>query len=722
MPAGALALSAGRKLSRIGSVSASGAPAPSLPKRLGGCCGTSLSSPGCWPPRSTWLAKGHPSKTKTPRQGFIAKHRALDNFRKLEWTNAECARAGDWLIRCTENLDLFELDERGLPKIARDHQAAIDEFIEQEVFRHPLCRPSLTPPRWTSWRTEYTDRISATFLKTDHPETVGSGREGIRGRRCAPGREGSDAFPSVETTRLHYAARRRDFLISILPYNLPQNDIFVRLCLSCNTSFRANRLHSAGLLGLPTREGVVMGRTRFHFGEGGVRKGIAIAGVLVAWWLTLGSEPAKAQTGSCNISPDGFLTCSFSTAAGLFSQSCNASGFCTVTCPNGGRIAVQAAGQTADQILAAIIPQASACFGGTTSLQNAAQAARQISQVSMTAVQSQLQSIRDSIQARRRRAMTTGRPIGFAGEPSSDRLEKNPLYDGGFQDVLAYTRTDSKSPLYQAPAAAPATAASPPVWSVWGQGFGDWENRNGTANGIDIGRRTLTGGGLVGLDVTFSNFTSPSGALVLGVLGAGMRSTTHNADGSEARVDGPGTGFYAIYVNGGFSTDATWKGDFLTVAPSTLPTSVGLNNYVTAWNIQQKFEWGPSWIEPTAGFTYTNSIWNAAGHAQGFTDGYAWRVQGGLRAGTSWDAGGGVKLEPTVTALAYDDVKISGGTLAVTLAPLAPTDQDKVFGLFSAKLNADYGHGLSAYVEGEVRGRTGVLGSAVRAGIRKSLQ
>src|SRR5262249_58765479 len=103
--------------------------------------------------------------------------------------------------------------------------------------------------------------------------------------------------------------------------------------------------------------------------------------------------------------------------------------------------------------------------------------------------------------------------------------------------------------------------------------------------------------------------------------------------------------------------------------------------------------------------------------------GLAWRVQGGWRAGTSGDAGGGVKLEPVVTALAYDDVKISGGTLAVALAPVtAPTDQDKVFGLLDLKLNADYGGGLSAYVEGEVRGRTGVVGTAVRAGIRKSFQ
>jgi hypothetical protein len=340
----------------------------------------------------------------------------------------------------------------------------------------------------------------------------------------------------------------------------------------------------------------------------------------------------------------------------------------------------------------------------------------------MTAVQSQLMSIRDSIQAGRSRAVTTSRPIGFAAEPSSDRLDSNPLYDGDLHDLLGYAKADrgSKSPLYKAPPQQPVAPA--PVWSAWGLGFGDWERRTGTSDGIDIGRRTLTGGGLVGLDVTFSNFTSSSDALVLGVLGAGMRATTHNADGSEARIDGPGTGVYAIYVNGGFSTDITWKGDFLTVGASTLPTSVGLDNYVTAWNLQRKFEWGSSWFEPTAGVTYTRSIWNAGGHAQGFSDGWAWRVQAGGRVGTSWDTGGGIKLEPTLTALAYDDVKIEGETLAVAFAPLAPTDQGKVFGLFNAKLNADYGYGLSAYVEGEVRGRTGVLGTAVRAGIRKSFQ
>src|SRR5262245_6021604 len=318
-----------------------------------------------------------------------------------------------------------------------------------------------------------------------------------------------------------------------------------------------------------------MGR-RF-LGDRSIRKCLAIASLLVAWLMTLGSEGANAQAlpPGCALSSPTAVTSTLTRycPGASVTSSCNAlTGACSCSC-NGQAFTGQLSGLSAT--LTSL-----GCGGtsvtGAISLQNSAQAARQASQVSMTAVQSQLQSIRDSIQAGRSRAVTTGRLIGFAAEPSSDRVAINPLYDGSFQDLLGYARTDSKSPLRASPPPAPVAPA--PVWSVWGQGFGDWEKRTGSSDGIDIGRRTLTGGGLVGLDVTFSNFTSPSGALVLGVLGAGMRSTTHNNDGSTSRVDGPGTGFYAIYVNGGFSTDATWKGDFLTVAPSTLPTSVGLNN------------------------------------------------------------------------------------------------------------------------------------------------
>jgi Autographiviridae RNA polymerase len=45
--------------------------------------------------------------------------------------------------------------------------------VEDLIFKHPLYRPTLVePPPWTGWRTEYNDRIGATFVKTTHPETV----------------------------------------------------------------------------------------------------------------------------------------------------------------------------------------------------------------------------------------------------------------------------------------------------------------------------------------------------------------------------------------------------------------------------------------------------------------------------------------------------------------------------------------------------------------------
>jgi DNA-directed RNA polymerase len=99
----------------------------------------------------------------------------LGKLHKLEWTNIECARVGDWLWGCLSELSCFDVDERGFPKIADDHKAALGELAEELVFKHPLYMPSLSePPPWTSWRTEYDDRIGANFVKADHPETIES--------------------------------------------------------------------------------------------------------------------------------------------------------------------------------------------------------------------------------------------------------------------------------------------------------------------------------------------------------------------------------------------------------------------------------------------------------------------------------------------------------------------------------------------------------------------
>jgi hypothetical protein len=122
-------------------------------------------------------------------------------------------------------------------------------------------------------------------------------------------------------------------------------------------------------------------------------------------------------------------------------------------------------------------------------------------------------------------------------------------------------------------------------------------------------------------------------------------------------------------------------------------------------------------VEPTAGFLHTNTIWNGMGHDLGMIDGETWRVQGGARIGWYgvWNA---MQVEGTLAAMAYDDVSIRGGTISTITAPLVPTDEGKVFGQLIGKLNFDYSHGLSSYIEGEVRGRDGVVGAAGRVGVR----
>src|SRR5262249_26422636 len=160
---------------------------------------------------------------------------------------------------------------------------------------------------------------------------------------------------------------------------------------------------------------------------------LAIAGLLILSSLTIGSRPAKAQ--ACIVNPDGTAMCTIPTQIGTFTVNANGNtGTFSGTCPNGQTFTGHVGqGSTTDQrIASSTIAFSGSCFPGggsaqnAVSLQNSVQAARQSSQVSMTAVQSQLTSIRDSIQAGRSRPVTSGRPIGFAAEPTSDRLESNP--------------------------------------------------------------------------------------------------------------------------------------------------------------------------------------------------------------------------------------------------------------------------------------------------------
>jgi hypothetical protein len=332
-----------------------------------------------------------------------------------------------------------------------------------------------------------------------------------------------------------------------------------------------------------------------------------------------------------------------------------------------------------------------------------------ISQSGISAVESQLQTIRDQIQ---QGSPAAGRiPLGYASDPwTSDE-----------QAALGYSSDKSAgAAANQIFLKAQPKPATPSGWAAWRQAFGDYETRSGSFDGASIARNTSTGGGIAGLDKTFTGLTSASDALVVGIFANGIVSNTIYAAGSNARVVGSSVGAFVTYINGGFSTDLTYKVDFLNVNSTAdgVSSLFGLTNYTTAFNLNKKIEMpGNWWIEPTAGFSDTATQWNSAAAALGLTNGDDWRVRGGARFG--WSGGyNNIPMEFTVGAYAYDDVSITGGTLAFVVTPLVPTDQGLVFGQLVSKASFDWGKGLSSYVEAEIRGRSDIFGAAGRVGAR----
>ena len=113
--------------------------------------------------------------------------------------------------------------------------------------------------------------------------------------------------------------------------------------------------------------------------------------------------------------------------------------------------------------------------------------------------------------------------------------------------------------------------------------------------------------------MTIQHVTSASDAVVFGILTGDLTATVRNADGSTALVHGPSLGAYSAYVNGPFSIDGTFKTDFfaLTETDAGVVTPLGLNNYVATGNVNYKQDMGTWWFQPTAGVSYTRTVWNS---------------------------------------------------------------------------------------------------------------
>jgi hypothetical protein len=425
--------------------------------------------------------------------------------------------------------------------------------------------------------------------------------------------------------------------------------------------------------------------------------------------FALTAAPASAQP-ACNQPLTASGTCTYQ------GQSYNYS--CT---PGAGIVTCNVSGPACTGALTYNI--ATGKFGGScasiasasavpSSVQVLATTVRTVSQVSLGAVQSQFQNIRDSIQSRMMNP-ASGRPLGYT-EDVTDQAAGGPL---------AYADPNSA----RWPLLVKAPGQSQPVdngLAVWAQSYVDYENRWGVVSGFNTDSNTLTRGVTGGIDKTFMVGQQ---AFVFGLLGGETDASTHNVDGSSAGITGPTAGTYAIYINGGFSADGAFKADVLDVSPGGaggFATPLGVVNYTLAGDANYKVYMKDWWFEPTIGVSDVISNWNNAAQAVGLTNGYDLRLEGGSRFGTSFSLGP-ASVDATLLALVYDDVIIVGGTLPVAAAGtlLVPSDVGYLVGQGIGKLNFDWSNaikGFSTYVEAEVRGREGVIGIAGRLGARYS--
>jgi hypothetical protein len=465
----------------------------------------------------------------------------------------------------------------------------------------------------------------------------------------------------------------------------------------------------------------------------GVRTAVffGVAATAFALLTVTPSNPAQAQSACVPIVISGTTATipgtSFSiavppgTPSGNFTACNNGNGTGTVTgalVPGGSCTGPVPTGSNQ----AAFFTAVSACFSTAAAapLTQSADAARNAAQIGLSVVQTQNQSIRDQIRFRLRlQRRSDGRVLGFAGQADED--SRGTATDLPWS-ASAYTARDAKASVFKAPPKAPdAFSAS---YSTWAVGFADSERRDEIFAGADIGRRTATAGGIGGVFAVLTGINLPFGKsddiLVIGAFGGDTTSHLRTNAGTTTNVNGPGFGINAIYMRGatGFSADSTFKTDFFTISPSTLaPTELGMTSLNSTTNLNYRIEMGNWWAEPTGGFGYTSTQWDAATRFLGFADGHTIRLSGGSRFGTSWDWNT-VKVEPVLGLFAYDDVVVRGGNLATTVAsPLVATDEGKLFGQATGKMNFDWGKGFSSYIEGEVRGRSGVLGVAGRLGV-----
>ena len=382
------------------------------------------------------------------------------------------------------------------------------------------------------------------------------------------------------------------------------------------------------------------------------------------------------------------------------------------TCPAGS----QPSGTNQCFILGVgLIPATCTATGGSAALnQSVGHVAASQQQQSFWGLQMMLQQRRDQLQS-----ASTGRSTSssISGYSSSD-------FD---TDALAYSGQSQKanplaSPVYKA---APQSTPASPAWGAWVQGLGNWEHDN-PLSATDIGHFTSTYAVQAGLDRTWQGLTSANDALVVGMVSSWTSShVSYDNTPTAMRLVGPGVGVYAMYMKGGFSSDLTTKFDFLQmlqdyagVAPDA---AVGVTNAGVSGNVQYKFSWaGSTFLEPTAGFSFTRTIFGGGAPELDLQNSSSLRLQAGARLGTTWEVNG-ISIDSSLRALVYGNAIVTGTSVAASVlgTAITPTDQGLVRGEIDPSMSFNLADGYSVTLSGSVLFGQAVVGGSAALNFRK---
>src|SRR3569833_625265 len=232
-------------------------------------------------------------------------------------------------------------------------------------------------------------------------------------------------------------------------------------------------------------------------------RSMGLVALAIVGLISLPTSPVHAQTGCVPVVISGTTASipgtSFSiavpagTPSGSFTACNNGTGTGTVTgaLVPGGSCTGPVPGGTNQ---AAFFTAVSACFSTAAAapLTQTADAARNASQVGMSVIQTQNQSIRDQIRWKLKLLRRSGnRVLGFAGQPDEDEATARTDLP---RATSAYA---GRGLVTKAPPKAPDSFSV--NYSTWAVGFVDHERRDETFAGADIGRRATTGGGIGGV-------------------------------------------------------------------------------------------------------------------------------------------------------------------------------------------------------------------------------